>query len=40
MCALLYDQGRMLSSHAFRRGSTDEFKNSGPTFAAIRTSWV
>ena len=33
-----YDQGRRLSSHAFRKGATDEIKNPGPTFATILTS--
>ena len=38
MCDLDYDQGRRFSSHDFRKGSTGEIKNSGPTFAIILTS--
>ena len=40
MCDLLYDQDRRFSSHAFRRGATDEIKNPGSAFATILTSGV
>ena len=35
MTKLRYDQGRKYSPHAFRRGATEEIKNSGPTFATV-----
>ena len=38
MCDLDYDQGRRFSSHAFRKGSAGEIKNSGSAFATILTS--
>ena len=40
MCDLEYDQGRRFSSHAFRKGATDEIKNSGSALATILTSGV
>ena len=38
MTKLDYDRGHKYSSHAFRRGATEEIKNSGSTFATIITS--
>ena len=38
MTKLNYDRGHKYSSHAFRRGATEEIKNSGSTFATIITS--
>ena len=35
MTALGFDQGGLYSSHAFRRGATQEVKNSGSTLATI-----
>ena len=35
MDKLGYEQGRKYSSHAFRRGATEEIKDSGSTFATI-----
>ena len=35
MTALGFDRGGMYSSHAFRRGGTNEIKNSGSTLATI-----
>ena len=42
MTALGFDRGGMYSSHAFRRGATNEIKNSGSTLATIITfgTWL